>query len=84
MVAKVLQYIQRLLLSCIQHFESDLFNIKDYNCISGTEPSSVILSQTKSSQNLKSDIQKDPKQVKAKRDGVMNPQNYNFNQFKHG
>ena len=25
-----------------------------------------------------------PKQAKAKRDGVTNPQNYNFNQFLHG
>ena len=25
-----------------------------------------------------------PKQAEAKRDGVMYPQNYNFNQFSHG
>ena len=30
---------------------------------------------------LKSNVQKVPKQVEAKRDGVINPQNYNFNQF---
>ena len=30
---------------------------------------------------LKSNDQKVPKQAKAKRDGVINPQNYNFNQF---
>ena len=50
-------------------------------CISGTEPSSVILSQTKKFQELKSDAQNVPEQAKAKRDGVINPQNYNFNQF---
>ena len=49
--------------------------------ISGTEPSSVILSQTKYFKKLKNDAQKLPKQDKAKRDGVINPQNYNFNQF---
>ena len=30
---------------------------------------------------LKSNDQKVPKQAEAKRDGVINPQNYNFNQF---
>ena len=49
--------------------------------ISGTEPSSVILSQTKYFKNVESDIQKVPKRAKAKRHGVINPQNYNFNQF---
>ena len=64
--------------------------------ISGTDTSSVILSQTccikklKSSDQqvpkqaeAKSKAQKVPKQAKAKRDGVINPQNYNLNQFKH-
>ena len=32
-------------------------------------------------QKLKSDAQKVPKEAKAKRDGVINPQNYNFNQI---
>ena len=41
--------------------------------ISGTEPSSVILSQTK---QVISDVKK-----KVKRDGVINSQNYNFDQF---
>ena len=50
--------------------------------ISGTEPSSVILSQTCKIKKLKSNDQKVPKQAEAKRDGVINPQNYNFNQFK--
>ena len=51
--------------------------------ISGTEPSSVILSQT-NKVILKVDkwCPNIPKQaVQAKRDGVINPQNYNFNQF---
>ena len=53
--------------------------------ISGTEPSSVILSQTCSIKKLKSNDRKVPKQAEAKRDGVINPQNYNFKQFfKHG
>ena len=46
--------------------------------ISGTEPSSVILSQTMKFKKLKSDDQKVPEQAEAKRDGVINPQNYNF------
>ena len=50
----------------------------DHMRISGTEPSSVILSQTCS---MKSNDQKVPKQAGAKRDGVINPHNYNFNQF---
>ena len=49
--------------------------------ISGTEPSSVILSQTKKFKKLESDAQKVPKKGKAKRDGVLDPQNYNFNQI---
>ena len=49
--------------------------------ISGTEPSSVILSQTKLFKKLKSDAQNVPKQAEAKRDGVINPHNYNLSQF---
>ena len=49
--------------------------------ISGTEPSSVILSQNSKFQKLERDVPKVPKQAKAKRDGVMNPQNYNFDRF---
>ena len=52
--------------------------------ISGTEPSSVILSQTNWFEKVESDALKLPKQAKAKRVGVINPQNYNSNQFKHG
>ena len=49
--------------------------------ISGTESSSVILTQTIKFKKLKSDDLKVPKQAEAKRDGVINPQNYNFSQF---
>ena len=51
--------------------------------ISGTEPSSLILSQTNWFHKMKSDDQKYKKknQGKSKRDGVINPQNYNFNGF---
>ena len=46
--------------------------------ISGTEPSSVILSQTMKFKKLKSDDRKLPKQAEAKRNCVITPQNYNF------
>ena len=49
--------------------------------ISGNEPSSVILSQTMKFKKLKIETPKVPKQADAKRDGVINPHNYNFNQF---
>ena len=49
--------------------------------ISGTEPSSVILSQTDSLKNWKVMTKKCQKQAEVKRDGIINPQNYNFNQF---
>ena len=53
----------------------------DHMRISGTEPSSEILIQTKNFKRLKSDAQKMPKQDKATRDGVINQQNYNINQI---
>ena len=53
----------------------------DHMRISGTEPSSLILSQTMKFKKLKSDDPKVPKPAEAKRDGVINPQNYNFKQF---
>ena len=49
--------------------------------ISGTEPSSVILGQKMKFKKLKIDNPKVPQQAEAKRDGVINPQNYNFNQL---
>ena len=48
--------------------------------ISSNEPSSVIFSQ-KCSEKVEHDGPKVPKQDEAKRNGVINPQNYNFNQF---
>ena len=47
--------------------------------ISGNEPSSVILSQTKWIQKLQMIARKCQTQAEAKRDGVINQQNYNFN-----
>ena len=44
-LTKYLKYKKRLLLSCIHHFKSDLIYMMDHMRISGTEPSSVILSQ---------------------------------------
>ena len=53
--------------------------------ISGNEPLSVIPSQSKWFQKLKmSDCPKVPKQAEAKRNGVINPQNLNFNIFSYG
>ena len=49
--------------------------------ISGTEPSSVIRSLTKLFQKLENVFPKLSKQAEAKRDGVINSQNFNFNQF---
>ena len=49
--------------------------------ISGTEPSSVILSQTSSMKSWKVMTKKCQKQAKAKGECVINPQNYNFNKF---
>ena len=53
----------------------------DHMHFSGTEPSSVILCQTKQFQKLESDILKVLKKTLANRDGVINPQNNIFNQF---
>ena len=47
---------------------------------SGTEPSSVILSQINEFKILEV-VPKVPKQCNAKRYGVINPQYYNFNEF---
>ena len=54
-LTKKLKYKKRLLLRCIHHFVSDLINNMDHMRISGTEPSSVILSQTMKFKRLKSD-----------------------------
>ena len=50
----------------------------DHLRITGTEPFSVILSQTKLFQKLKSYAPKVPKPALAKRDGVINPQKIQF------
>ena len=36
-------YRKIILLRCLHHFKSDLINNMDHMCISGTEPSSVVL-----------------------------------------
>ena len=43
----IYQYEKRLLLRYIHHFKSDIINNTDHMHFTGTEPSSVILSQTK-------------------------------------
>ena len=66
----------------MHHFISDLIYNMDHMHISGTKPSSVILSQTKKFKKLKSDSQNvKRKKLKQQRVGVINPQNYNFNQI---
>ena len=54
-LTKKLKYKKRFLLRCIHHFKSNLINNMDHMRISGTEPSSVILSQTMKFKRLKSD-----------------------------
>ena len=57
-------------------------NNMDHMRISGTGPSSVIISKIKKVvKKLKSDVQKCKNQAKAQRNGVINPQSYNFSQF---
>ena len=56
-----------------------LINEMDHMRILGTEPSSVILSQTYSIKCWKVMTKRCQKQAEAKRDGVINPHNYNFN-----
>ena len=61
-----IQNKKRILRRCIHHFWSDVINNMDNMRISGTEPSSVILSQTMKVKKLKSDDLKVPKQAEAK------------------
>ena len=61
---------KRLLLRCIHHFKSDLINNMDHMRISGNEPSSVILRQTKRFQKLKMLTRKCQKQAEVKRDKI--------------
>ena len=53
-------------------------------CISVNEPSSVILRWTTWFQKVENNGAKVPKQDVAKSDCVINPQNYDFNQFLYG
>ena len=58
---------KRLILRCIHHFKSDEIYNMDHMRISGTEPSSVILNQTKNKvQNMRSDTKRCQKKVKPK------------------
>ena len=66
---QTVRYEQRLLLRCIHHFKSDLINNMDHMRISGNEPSSVILSQTKWFQTLKMIARKC--QIKVKPTGMV-------------
>ena len=61
---------KRRLLICIHHFESDLIYNMDNTRISGIEPSSVTLTQTKIFKKMKSDAPIVPKQ----KDVVINPE----------
>ena len=49
----LVQY-EKSLPRCLHHFKSDLINCMDYMRILGTEPSSMILTQTKKVKKLKS------------------------------
>ena len=60
------KYKRRLLLSCIRHFQSYLINNMDHMRNSGTEPSSVVLSQTKYFKALKIEAPKCIKKMKLK------------------
>ena len=67
--ACVTKYEKRLLLRYIQHFKSDVINNMDHMRISGNEPSSVILSQTKLFQTLQMIARKC--QIKLKPKGMV-------------
>ena len=58
-------YKERLLLRCIHHFKENLINSKNRKRILGTESSSVILSQTKYFQKLKSNAPKVSEQAEV-------------------
>ena len=69
------------LLRCVHHIKSDIINNMDLMRIPGTEQLSVILSQTMKFKKWTLMLQKCQKQYIVKRDGAMNPQNNNFNQY---
>ena len=60
-------------------FKSNWINNMDHMCILDTDPSSVIISQTKHFKKLGSVVPKVSKQAEAKRDGIINPKNKNCN-----
>ena len=77
---KVVRMWKRLLFRCIHHFKSRLIDSMDRMRISGTtKPSSVILRQKKSSFKSRKCWPEKAITSWAKRDGVINPQNYNLN-----
>ena len=66
---------------CIHHFNSDSIYDMDDMSISGTEHSSVILSQTKQLKKFKAMFHMYENKLKTERDGVINNQSYNSNEF---
>ena len=77
---KGLKYKKRLLPRCMHHLKSDWINNMDHIHISGTEPSLVILGQKSSMKNWKV-MPQNCQKAESRRDGVINSQNHNFNQF---
>ena len=61
-----MKYKKRLLLRCIHHFKLDLINNMDHMRISGTEPSSVVLSQRSNFKSWKEMSQTCQNKVKLK------------------
>ena len=70
-----------LLLRCIHHLKSDLIYNMDHMRISGNWTLVSDPETNKVFKKVKGYAQKVPKQAKAIKDGVINPQNYNFYQF---
>ena len=77
----VYQYEKRLLPRCIHHFKPDLINNMDHMRISVLNPRQWPLAKQTNLKRWKSHAPKVPKQAQAKRDGVINPQKYNWSQF---
>ena len=73
-------YKKRRLLRCIHNFKSDLFNNMDHMWMSGTEPSSVILSQSVVSK-IEKIRPKMPKTSLRKRGWCISSRKLRFNQF---
>ena len=71
---KHLKYKKRLLLRCIHHFKSDLIYNMDHMRIPGTEPSSVILGQTKYMYLKRLKVMPKKCRNKLKPKGIFDPQ----------